>query len=453
MEDLRGKRVLVAGLGKSGMSATRLLLQNGALVVAIDTKPMSLLPREARDLENMGAIIKTGPHSLADFLSVDMIVISPGVDSHLSYLDMARERGIPVIGELELASSFIDEPIIGITGSNGKSTTTTLLSEILRHGGKSVFTGGNIGIPLSEYVIQGIKKDYVVIEVSSFQLETIETFSPFVSILLNITPDHMDRYRDFDEYKHIKYRIFNNQKDGGYAILNMDDPQCTDMGDIPSRDIIFFSRKRKIERGIYIEDNHIVSTLDGQSTNVCLIKDIKLQGVHNLENAMAAIAGAIITGCNISSIGETLKEFPGLEHRMEFVRELEGIQFINDSKGTNVGAVIKSLEGFNRPVILIGGGRDKNSDFSILRPIIKDKVKLLILLGEAKEKIRKAINGIVPVIMVNSMQEAVHEAYRHALPGEIVLLSPGCASFDMFANFEERGKVFKEIVWNLQEKR
>jgi len=453
MKDLKGKRVLVVGLGRSGISASRLLLQRGATVVATDRRPLSVLPGEARALEKVGVKIRAGQHFPEDFITVDMVVVSPGVDTHMSYLDLARERGVPVIGELELSSWFIEEPLIAITGSNGKSTTTTLISQMLKQSGKKIFTGGNIGIPLAEYALQGIKQDYIVVEVSSFQLETTGTFSPFISILLNITPDHMDRYRDLKEYMETKYRIFNIQKGPGYAILNMDDPLCKDMSNIPGRYTIYFSRRHRVKKGVYIDRDHIVTTIGGEPVSIISVKEIALQGVHNLENAMAATAGALLAGCGPESIRDVLKEFRGLEHRMEFVREIGGVRFINDSKGTNVGAVMKSLEGFDRPVVLIGGGRDKNGDFSPLKPLIKEKVRLLILLGEAKEKIKKTLNGMAPVILVDTMEEAVRTAYNHAHPGDVVLLSPGCASFDMFRNFEERGRIFKEIVWSLHEKR
>ena len=309
--------------------------------------------------------------------------------------------------------------------------------------------GGNLGTPLTEYILSGGGADCVVAELSSFQLETIGDFRPSISILLNISPDHLDRYPGIQEYAEAKFRIFENQTTDDFAVINGDEPWSREISARFRGKVIVFSRKRKVENGVFSEEGRLVSNINDRHETLCEISGIGIKGVHNLENSMAAAAAALLRGCPPEIIARTLSVFPGLEHRLEFVREIDGVKYINDSKGTNVGAVIKSIEGFNEPILLIAGGRDKGSDFSLLRTVIREKVKRLILIGEAREKLRRAAGDLTTTIPADSMEEAVHVARKEAARGDVVLLSPACASFDMFRNFEDRGRIFKEIVWKL----
>ena len=449
MLDLKDKKVLVVGLGKSGIAACRLLVRHSARVTATDSRSLDALSEEAKGLISTGVNIEAGGHRPETFLSSDLIILSPGVPLVIPQLVRAKNKGIKIIGEIELAYQFLNTPVIAVTGSNGKSTTTTLIGEIIKKKGDSVFVGGNIGTPLTEYILSDSSSDCVVLELSSFQLETIESFRPAISILLNISPDHLDRYKSIQEYADAKLRIFENQTVDDFAIINGDEPWSSDISKRIKGNVIIFSRKEKVQNGIYIEDGWMASAIYNHRGKICEVSKIGIKGVHNIENSMAAAAAALLWGCSHDAIAQTLREFPGLEHRLEFVREIDGVRYINDSKGTNVGAVIKSIEGFNEPILLIAGGRDKDGDFSSLRPLIKEKVKRLILIGEAKDKIAAAAGDMTTTGFADSLEEAVHIASNEALKGDVVLLSPACASFDMFKNFEERGRLFKEIVWKL----
>lgn len=450
MGNLKNKKVLVVGLGKSGVAVSRLLLQEGAIVTATDSRPFEVLPEEAKELVKQGVNIEAGIHNNETFLSSDLIVLSPGVPAEIPQITEAKSNGISIIGEAELAYQFLNAPLIAVTGSNGKSTTTTLIGEIIKAKGDSVFVGGNLGTPLSEYVLSGNKNSCIVAELSSFQLETIEAFRPHIAVLLNITPDHLDRYHCMKGYEDAKFRIFENQDNSDFSIINSDEPWSNGFNKRTKGKVVAFSRKIKVENGIYVENGKVVSSIENHAGVICDVSGIAIKGVHNLENSMAAVAAALLSGCSPEIIAHTLKEFKGLEHRLEFVREVNGVRYINDSKGTNVGAVMKSIEGFSEPVLLIAGGRDKGSDFTPLRPLIKDKVKKLILIGEAREKIKSALEQITETVYADSLEEAVDIAIRGAEKGDVVLLSPACASFDMFKNFEDRGRKFKEIVKKIQ---
>lgn len=447
--DLKGKKVLVVGLGRSGIAASRLLLRQGAIVTATDSNPDEKLSDEAKGLSALGVKIEAGGHRTETFISSDLIILSPGVPKAIKPAAAALDRSVRIISEIELAYRLTDTPVIAITGSNGKSTTTTLIGEILRANGNTVFVGGNIGTPLSDYVLSGSTADWIVAEISSFQLETIEEFRPKISVLLNISPDHLDRYSNLSEYAEAKFKIFENQENDDAAIINGDENWCTQLAGRIKCHSVFFSRKQKITNGIYTDDGWIISDMEGARFRVCEISHLGIKGVHNLENAMASIAAGILAGCKQPVIESALRRFTGLEHRLEFVRELSGVKYMNDSKGTNVGAVIKSIESFNDPLLLIAGGRDKGSDFSPLGPLIKERVKRLILIGEASDKIAAAVGNMTKTSFAASLKEAVSIAHREAVKGDIVLLSPACASFDMFKNFEDRGVKFKEIVWKL----
>ncbi len=443
--ELKGKRVLVIGMGRAGVAAAKLLEARGARVTITDKKGREELKEAFRELEGRRIRIETGGHPLELLEDTELVVASPGIAPDTPLLEKAKEKRISIIGELELASSFLKVPIIAITGTNGKTTTATLIGEILKEEGKRVAVAGNIGHPLSSCI--GEDYELMVSEVSSFQLERIKTFHPFISIMLNIAPDHLDRYRDLDEYIGAKKRIFLNQRKGDFAVLNWDDPHCRTLSVEAER--IFFSQE-KIEEGVYLKEERIMANLSGGLQEVIHREEIGIKGPHNLENALAAIATSLILRVKVASIKRVLKEFKGIPHRMEFVRKVRGVRFVNDSKATNVSAVMKSLASFPEPIILIAGGRDKGLDYSPLRPLVEKRVKALILLGEAKEKIAQAFSPNKRIKMAENMKEAVNIAFKLAEEGETVLLSPACSSYDMFKDFQERGEAFKEAVRRLK---
>lgn len=443
--ELKGMHTVVVGLAKSGISSSRLLASKGAKVTATDKKTEEAIQTDLPGLREMGVNIQLGGHNEKIFLAADLIVVSPGVPMDIPPLISAKKKGIKIISEIELASHFIEAPIIGITGTNGKSTTTTLVGEILQRDGKDVFVGGNLGAPLSDSILSGKKYDLLVCEISSFQLEGIKRFKPYIAAILNITPDHLDRYRSMEDYINAKWRICENQDPSDLLVLNLDDPLLARQGCRIRPKMIYFSRTRKAECGLFIDRGYIYSGIERQ-TPIIRVDDLLIKGVHNLENAMAAAAISILAGCRIENIEGSLKGFKGLEHRIEFVREIEGIRYFNDSKATNVGAMMRSLEGFDPPIILIAGGRAKGGDFSIIKDLVAKKVKGLILIGEARRLLRSYLDGTTEIAEAEDMMEAVTLAKEKASSGDIVLLAPGCASFDMFRDYEERGRVFKEIV-------
>ena len=453
--NLEKKKVTVVGLGKSGEAAATLLAGQGAEVLVVDDErtdpPFSLTSLRCE----LPIRFKLGDFKEEDILSSEMVVVSPGVPMTRLPMTKLIATEIPVIGEMELASRFIVAPIIAITGTNGKSTTTTLTSEILKKSGFKVFVGGNLGTPLS--LAAFCPFDFIVVEVSSFQLETIETFRPKIAVLLNVTEDHQDRHGDMETYRRLKERIFENQKRVDYAVLNADafPPIPLFPSSYPNtcKSIpIWFSRSGVPlypRQGLTLIKDTLVSSIMGKEDPIVGLKAIKLSGSHNIENVMAAVTIALLAGASRDAIQKTLAQFSGLPHRMELVRELKGVRYINDSKGTNVGAVLKSLEGISAQVILIAGGLDKGSDFTPLREIILKKVKRLILMGEALEKLAHCFKGHPAIDRVHSMEEAVLIASASASKGDVVLLSPGCASYDMFNNYEHRGDTFKKAVLGL----
>lgn len=453
-ESFKGKRITVVGMGASGIAAASLLVREGADVLVVDDRqkavPSSLSSLSQGGREAGSLHFRLGGRREEDLLSSELVVLSPGVPLKTLPLKELQARRVPVIGEIELASTFLSAlsaPIIAITGTNGKSTTTTLVGEILKGWGWKVFVGGNLGTPLSEAVAG--TWDFIVAELSSFQLETIQTFRPRIAALLNVTPDHLDRYPDFQSYQAAKWRLFENQSEGDYAVLNQDDPAT--MPPTLNGSAVSFSRLVIPKRGVYLHwrEGEIVSNLWGEPDPVIRVEFLKIKGSHNIENAMAAIAVTLLCGCSPEGIRQALMNFKGLPHRMELVREVRGVKYINDSKGTNVGAVIKSIEGLTVPVILIAGGKDKESDFTPMRELILKKVKRLILLGEAQEKIARCFSDHPAVERAGSMEQAVERAAASAAAGEIVLLSPGCASFDMFRDYRHRGEVFRQAVEGL----
>ncbi len=483
---LKGKRITVIGLARSGVGAANLLSELGASVTVTDIRDEKALSNQIK-LLSPSVKLAVGGHPDDVFTSADLLVISPGVPLGIGPVVRARAAGVPVIGELELAYRMIAEakgagqkagagtPFLAVTGSNGKSTTTTLLDHMIKKAGFRSLLGGNIGNALTEEILQigrgqghypspfamDLSPDFVIAEVSSFQLEAIERFRPLIASILNITPDHMDRYRSLSEYACAKARIFENQGEGDFLVLNADDPGTLAMeeeklqGKKGGPEVVYFSRRRKV-KGLYSAHGDVFCNLPqlpapGPDRPLIKAEEIVIKGVHNLENAMAASAMALLAGCPAWAVVESLREFQGLEHRLEFVRELEGVRYINDSKGTNVGAVVKSIESFEEPLILIAGGRDKAGDFSELRDLVSKKIKALVLIGEAAGKINAALGDMTETVMAGDLREAVTVSRSRAQRGDVVLLSPACASFDMFRDFEDRGRQFKKIVMGLAE--
>ncbi len=439
--NFRGKRVTVVGLARSGVAAARALCSLGAVVTVTDKKPKEQLSSQIEAIGSNRVIIEAGGHPEHVFSEADIIVLSPGVPKIPQILE-ARQRGIQVISELELAWLLSDSPFIGITGTNGKSTVTTLVGLMLARAKKKVIVAGNIGNALTEDISLLKKQDWIVAELSSFQLEDIGTFRPRVAAILNVTQDHLDRYHDIGEYGEAKARVFMNQRKEDFLVLNFDDPLVKSYAQRAAATIIPFSRLLRFNPGACVLDGYLVMN----NKRIIRVDEIKIKGVHNLENALAAAALAICAGADITSVAEVLREFPGLEHRLEYVREKDGVSYINDSKGTNVGAVVKSVEGFTQPVILIAGGLDKGSDFSPLYDLFRKKVKLLILIGKAADKMENALGTATETVFAKTLRDAVVLASTRASRGDVVLLSPACASFDMFKDFEDRGRQFKEAV-------
>jgi len=446
--DLKGKRVLVVGLGRTGLACTRFLKERGAEVTISETKPEDQIQEGLKEVERFKVRVETGGNREESFLNADFIVVSPGVSLNIPPLEKAKEKGKEIMSEIELAYRFCERPVIAITGTNGKSTTTSLLGEIFKTSGKKVFVGGNLGNPMIEMFFSPEPVEYVIAEISSFQLEAINRFRPSISILLNITPDHLDRYATYAEYIEAKARIFVNQGKDDHAILNADDPECVKLsGAIKSR-VSFFSTRKHVRNGCSVEGDDLCYQSGGVKERYA-IKDLSLTGIHNYENIMAAIMASKIYGLPSDAIRIALKQFRALEHRMELVRVINGVKFYNDSKGTNVGAAARSLESFPSNIILIAGGKDKGGDYRILREPAQGRLKSLVLLGQAKEKIKEALGDMAPAHMVKNLDEAVSTAFKISSPGDTVLFSPACSSFDMFRNFEERGELFKNLVHRL----
>lgn len=435
------------GLKRSGTSAIRLLLEKGATVVGTDSDP--LLQTDPGAFGGGPVTFVLGKHREADFISADLIVVSPGIPSSHPILLKARKMGIPVLGELELASSFLDSSkIFAITGTNGKSTTTELLGAIMRGNGRKTFVGGNLGTPASEAVLDSPQGgwDDIVLEISSFQLETTTTFRPKMAALLNITPDHGERYAGMKEYTAAKFELFRNQSADDIAILNWDDSLIRQFPfQIRSRKI-WFSQKEFLSEGICLEGRYLSFRIGGNPFKIGPIDDFPLKGRHNLENMMVASAMACLAGISSDAVRSILTRFNGLEHRMETVRVLRGVTYINDSKATNVGAVMRSLENTDPPIVLIAGGKEKGGGFAELGSLVKDKVKTLLLIGEARIRMKRDLEGTTVIDEAPTLEEAVQRAFEISSPGDKVLLSPACASYDMFRDYSERGARFKQAV-------
>ena len=446
--DMKNKKVLVFGSGISGIGAGKLLEQVGASVVLYDGK--ETLDKEvlkAQLGDDTKAEIILGELSEEVMETLDLVVMSPGVPTDLPVVLKMRDMGIPIWGEVELAYTYGKGDVLAITGTNGKTTTTALLGEIMKNDKESVFVVGNIGNPYTAAALEMREDSVAVAEMSSFQLETIHEFRPKVSAILNITPDHLNRHHTMEAYIKAKEDIAKNQTKEDTCVLNYEDEVTRKIGENVKANVLYFSSQRKLDRGIYLDDGNIILRQD-EEILVCNVNELKLLGTHNYENVMAAVAMAAAYGTPMEVIRRTIKEFAGVEHRIEFVREKDGVAYYNDSKGTNPDAAIKGIQAMNRPTVLIGGGYDKDSEYEEWIQAFDGKVKLLVLVGATKEKIAEAAErvGFVSYVMADSFEEAVEKCIEAAEPGDAVLLSPACASWGMFKNYEERGDKFKELV-------
>jgi len=443
-------RVLVVGLGISGLWSARWLAQQGARVTVSDMKPASELdPAILKELREIGADVETGGHRGKTFLDADTIVVSPGVPQDMPLIRSASEKHIPVIGEMELASLVIQTPIIAITGTNGKTTVTAFVGELLKNAGMNVFVGGNIGTPLMAYVAGKQDADYLVVEVSSFQLDTVETFSPFISVILNITPDHLERYADVDAYARSKLRICENQGAGQYAILNDDDRRLAAFDSPPGVTPLRYGLVQRQGIAAFLDGATAKAGIGREATHCFSMERFALPGIHNRENLLAAILVGIVLEIDDAVIQGTIDRFKGLPHRIEYVREVNGIRFFDDSKATNVDAARRAIASFDDPIILIAGGRHKGADYGPLVDAGRGRMKGAVFLGEARDLLAKAFEQVVPYTVVGGMNEAVAAAFAMAEPGDVVLLAPACSSFDMFSDYGQRGDVFKDSVKGL----
>src|SRR5271168_2157860 len=447
--ELKDKRVLVVGLGKSGVASALFLKTRGARVTVSDTKSGDELRNEIPALLDHGITVETGGHGERTFRGQDLIVVSPGVPVDLPMLVQARALGEAVIGEIELAAQFLPGPIVAITGSNGKTTTTTLTGEILTAGGLPTLVGGNIGTPAISLADRARPESVIVLEVSSFQLETIQTFRPKVAVVLNVTPDHLDRHRTFEAYVNAKARIFENQRGDDFAVLNEDDPACVGMAGRTRAQVFWFSRQKEVKQGAWVREGNILFRDGRGQREIMLASEIPLKGAHNLENVLAAVCAGVLMGCATEKIRAAVREFKAVEHRLEFVATIRGVEYYNDSKATNVDATIKALESFPGRIHLILGGKDKGSDYSLLNSLLKDRVKRVYAIGAAAAKIEAQASG-TEIVSAGTLEAAVRRASEAATRGDIVLLAPACASFDQFDSYEHRGQVFKGLVRQLQ---
>jgi UDP-N-acetylmuramoylalanine--D-glutamate ligase len=447
--ELRNKRVLVVGLARTGVATALFCAARGAPVTATDTRTESELGAAVGELRKAGVALELGGHRQQLIQGADLIIPSPGVPADAPLLQSARSKGVTIWSEIELASRFLKGRLIGITGSNGKTTTTSLIEHILKTAGFSTILAGNIGTPLISYVEKTNEKTISVAELSSFQLELIERFRPNISVFLNLTPDHLDRHHTLESYGAAKARIFENQTEADSAVLNADDPGTTPYA--PAKPQVFwFSRKQRVAEGAFVKENEILFRREGVEEKVLRLADIPLAGAHNVENVLAALAATRLAGAETAAIAKGVRSFAGVEHRLEFVAEIGGVRFYNDSKATNVDATRKALDAFPGRILIILGGKDKGSDYTVLETPLREKAILALLIGAAASKIEKQIAGSVAIEQAGTIERAVETAAHAARPGDVVLLAPACASFDQFQNYEHRGRVFKELVRQLE---
>jgi UDP-N-acetylmuramoylalanine--D-glutamate ligase len=447
--ELRGKRVLVVGLARTGVATALFCAARGAIVTATDTRTENEIGEAIAPLRAAGVSLELGGHRENSFVEQDLIIASPGVPADAPLLQSARAQGVTIWSEVELADRFLDGRLIGITGSNGKTTTASLIEHILKNAGFSTILAGNIGTPLISRVEQTSDNTITVVELSSFQLELIETFRPNISVFLNLTADHLDRHHTLEAYGRAKARIFENQTAADSAVLNADDPATTPLA--PAKPHVYwFSRKQRVAQGAFVRENEIVFRHNSEEEAVLNLQDLPLAGAHNVENVLAAVAATRLAGAEPAAIAKGVRSFAGVEHRLEFVAEIGGVRYYNDSKATNVDATLKALDAFPGRILIVLGGKDKGSDYTLLRRPLREKAILALLIGAAAEKIEKQIVGSVAIERAGTIERAVEVASHAAHPGDVVLLAPACASFDQFQNYEYRGRTFKELVHQLE---
>ena len=449
--ELKKKRVLVVGLGKSGLAAALFLKERGAQVTVSDTRSAAALAKDIPALLEAGIMVESGGHGLLTFRRQDLIVVSPGVPFDTPELKQVRAFGLPIIGELELASRFLQGQIVAITGSNGKTTTTSLLGKIFAGAGVPTLVGGNIGTPVIDLIAQSTPQTTSVLEVSSFQLETVEQFRPHIAVVLNITQDHLDRHGTFENYAAMKARITAQQTADDFFVLNAEDKPTQMLAARTKAQVFWFSGRRPIKQGAFVHGESIafLPREGAKPEPVMPLAEIPLKGAHNVENVLAAVCAARLGGVSAESIRSSVAGFKAVEHRLEFVATVRGVAFFNDSKATNVDATKKALEAFPGGVHLILGGKDKNSDYTELADLLRARVKTVYTIGSAAEKIERHLAGVVKIVSAGTLDAAVRQAAQSAVPGDVVLLAPACASFDQFTGYEQRGRVFKELVKGL----
>ncbi len=450
--ELKGKRVLVVGLGKSGLAAALFLRRQGAQVTVSDIRSAESLAKEIPALLEEGIMVEAGGHGLLTFRRQDLIVVSPGVPLDTPELAQVRSFGMPVIGELELAGRFLKGRILAITGSNGKTTTTALTGEILKEAGFQTLVGGNIGVPVVGLVEQSTDETWSVLEVSSFQLETTEQFHPGIAVILNITPDHLDRHGAFESYALAKERIFAKQNEHDCLVLNADNLRAAEAASRSAARVFWFSVEHPVGQGAWLQDGFVVcrSALDAPVETVMPLSGIPLKGAHNVENVLAAVCSACLAGAPVEAIRRAVATFKAVEHRLEHVATINGVEFYNDSKATNVDATAKAVAAFSSGIHLILGGKDKGSDYTQLAPLLRQRVRAVYTIGSAAAKIESQLRGVVPILSCQTLDKAVSAAVSAARSGEVVLLAPACSSFDQFENYEHRGRVFKQLVGECQ---
>jgi UDP-N-acetylmuramoylalanine--D-glutamate ligase len=446
--ELKGKKILVVGLGKSGVATAIFLRKQGAQVTVSDVRSVEALAAELPLLLDAGVMVEAGGHGLLTFRRQDLIVVSPGVPLNTPEIVQSRSFGTPVIGELELASQFLRGNILAITGSNGKTTTTALCGEIFRASGQPAQVGGNIGVPVISLVLDSTDSGWNVLEVSSFQLEAVVNFRPKIAVILNITPDHLDRHGNMENYIAAKERIFLNQTAEDFLILNAEDTETQHAPTRAHSKIFWFSARRPVRQGTFVYQDAIVWRADEQAAlePILPLSEIPLKGSHNVENVLAAVCAAKLAGISAEVIRKSVAAFRAVEHRLEFVARIGGVEFYNDSKATNVDATMKAIAAFPGGIHLILGGKDKDSDYTLLAPLLKERVRAVYTIGAAAKKIEQQIAGAAQIIPCQTLERAIEQAATQARSGEIVLLAPACSSFDQFENYEHRGRCFKQFV-------
>ncbi|MGA3048661.1 MAG: UDP-N-acetylmuramoyl-L-alanine--D-glutamate ligase [Terracidiphilus sp.] len=446
--ELKGKKVLVVGLGKSGLAAALFLRHQGAQVTVSDVRSAEALAKDIPALLEEGIMVEAGGHGLLTFRRQDLIVVSPGVPLNTPELVQVKSFGLPVIGELELAARFLKGKMLAITGSNGKTTTTALVGEILEKSGIPTLVGGNIGVPVVSLIDQSTDETWSVLEVSSFQLESTDQFHPSIAVILNITPDHLDRHGTFENYALAKERIFAAQNADDCVVLNADNPRAAQAATRSSASVHWFSMEHAVTQGAWLADGYVVyrDSPEAPMEKVISLSAIPLKGAHNVENVLAAVCASRKAGAPAEVIRSTIESFQAVEHRLEYVATINGVEYYNDSKATNVDATLKAVAAFQSGIHLILGGKDKGSDYTLLSPLLRSRVRSIYTIGSAAAKIESQLRGVVSIHSCETLESAVSAAASAARPGEVILLAPACSSFDQFESYEHRGRIFKELV-------